>query len=179
MTQDLAPRVRRIHPRLRCSARRSPRNTVQPGCAPRPRRARDRQLGRGPITMSVEAARDCLAGGDRDAISSIVMASTTHPFATAERRRGRQRAEPALGDPLAGRGRQPAGGHVGARRVAGQPPADGPVLLVARTSARPAPRAARRCSTATVRGGVVAAASRWRSCSARTARPSTSCISSG
>ncbi len=32
------------------------------------------------ITMSVEAARDCLAGADRGALAAVVMASTTHPF---------------------------------------------------------------------------------------------------
>lgn len=33
-----------------------------------------------PITMSVEAARDCLAGFDRAAIDAVHLASTTHPF---------------------------------------------------------------------------------------------------
>jgi len=33
-----------------------------------------------PITMSVEAARDCLAGFDRADVGSVFLASTTHPF---------------------------------------------------------------------------------------------------
>ncbi|MHA1569452.1 MAG: hydroxymethylglutaryl-CoA synthase family protein [Alphaproteobacteria bacterium] len=33
------------------------------------------------ITMAVDAARDCLNGGDRDAIDAVYMASTTMPFA--------------------------------------------------------------------------------------------------
>ena len=33
------------------------------------------------LTMAVEAARDCLAGRDRDRVASLVFASTTHPFA--------------------------------------------------------------------------------------------------
>jgi hydroxymethylglutaryl-CoA synthase len=32
------------------------------------------------ITMSVEAARDCLAGRDRSAIGQLMLASTTHPY---------------------------------------------------------------------------------------------------
>ena len=32
------------------------------------------------ITMSVEAARDCLAGRDRSAIGQLILASTTHPY---------------------------------------------------------------------------------------------------
>ena len=32
------------------------------------------------VTMSVEAARDCLTGLDRDAVSAVYMASTTFPF---------------------------------------------------------------------------------------------------
>ncbi len=34
-----------------------------------------------PITMGVEAARDCLSGLDRDEVERVVMASTSHPFA--------------------------------------------------------------------------------------------------
>jgi len=33
------------------------------------------------LTMAVEAARDCLTGHDRSKVSSLVFASTTHPFA--------------------------------------------------------------------------------------------------
>ncbi|HEX5651106.1 MAG TPA: zinc ribbon domain-containing protein [Steroidobacteraceae bacterium] len=33
------------------------------------------------VTMAVEAARDCLVGHDRSTVSSLVFASTTHPFA--------------------------------------------------------------------------------------------------
>lgn len=32
------------------------------------------------VTMAVEAARDCLAGFDRNAVSALYLASTTHPF---------------------------------------------------------------------------------------------------
>ncbi len=32
------------------------------------------------VTMSVEAARDCLAGFDRGAVAAVTLASTTHPF---------------------------------------------------------------------------------------------------
>lgn len=34
-----------------------------------------------PITMAVEAARDCLAGTDRATVNGLTLASTTHPFA--------------------------------------------------------------------------------------------------
>jgi hydroxymethylglutaryl-CoA synthase len=33
------------------------------------------------LTMAVEAARDCVAGRDRNGIAALVFASTTHPFA--------------------------------------------------------------------------------------------------
>jgi 3-hydroxy-3-methylglutaryl CoA synthase/uncharacterized OB-fold protein len=33
------------------------------------------------LTMAVEAARDCLTGVDRSAVTSVTFASTTHPFA--------------------------------------------------------------------------------------------------
>ncbi len=85
-----------------------------------------------PITMSVEAARDCLAGCDRDAIASIVMASTTHPFddrqnagvvANALNLRSSIRSQDAGGSLRAGTSALAA--------VLASPPGDGPVLLVA------------------------------------------------
>ena len=43
-------------------------------------RARLLQLGRGRVTMAVEAARDALAGRDRASITALRFASTTFPF---------------------------------------------------------------------------------------------------
>lgn len=85
-----------------------------------------------PITMSVEAASDCLRGQSRDDIASIVMASTTHPFddrqnagivANALNLRSSIRSQDAAGSLR-------AGASALAAAFAG-PPADGTVLVVA------------------------------------------------
>lgn len=85
-----------------------------------------------PITMSVEAASDCLRGQSRDDIASIVMASTTHPFddrqnagivANALNLRSSIRSQDAAGSLR-------AGASALAAAFAG-PPAGGTVLVVA------------------------------------------------
>jgi len=84
------------------------------------------------ITMSVEAARDCLAGVDRAALAAVVMASTTHPFddrqnagvvVNALNLRSSIRSQDAAGSLRAGTSALAAA-------FAG-PPADGAVLVVA------------------------------------------------
>jgi hydroxymethylglutaryl-CoA synthase len=83
------------------------------------------------ITMGVEAARDCLQGVDRDSLSSIVLASTTHPFddrqnsgvvANALNLRSSIRSQDTGGSLRAGAAALAA--------TLASPPADGAVLVV-------------------------------------------------
>lgn len=83
-----------------------------------------------PITMGVEAARDCLVGIDRSTVSQLVLASTTHPFddrlnagvlANALQLPGALRASDAAGSQRAG------SSALAAALLSGQ----GPALVVA------------------------------------------------
>ena len=88
-----------------------------------------------PITMSVEAARDCLVGVDRNKLAALLMASTTHPFDDRQNAgvvAGALNLRSAIRSQDAGGGLRAGTSALAAALGAGHP--DGPVLIVAADS---------------------------------------------
>ncbi|HEX7373596.1 MAG TPA: zinc ribbon domain-containing protein [Steroidobacteraceae bacterium] len=94
------------------------------------------------LTMAVEAARDCLSGGDRSSLASIAFASTTHPFADRSNAgvvaAALDLAETARGTDAAGNLRAGVGALLQAFMQVRAAPGDALVVAADRRIAKPA-----------------------------------------